>query len=208
MFRLDKKGFIPQASIPFPLAQLHKTPMIPSFGHLHRLIHVHEEAAPRHTISYRPRNAQLPYLPQHLLNLTVQMPLRVLLPRVGVQKLLHLRHPRIRLGAEPQLDLHEGLEAGIQVRHAQVDELREFGEELLVEGFVGGAREVGFAFGAGELRGVLVGFLDQFLDAGPGGVVVEEFVVAFLDACRKKIKSGTGCSRQVVEEEVVPTDIR
>lgn len=88
------------------------------------------------------------------------------------------------------MDLHERLETGIQVGHAQVDELGEFGEELLVEGFVGGTGEVGFAFGARELGGVFVGFLDEFLNAGAGGVVVEEFVVAFFDACRTSNQDG------------------
>lgn len=137
--------------------------------------------------SYRPRNAQLPYLPQHLLDLAVEMPLRILLPRVGIEELLHLRHPRIRLGAEAQLDLHQGLEAGVEVRHAQIDELRQLREELLVESFVGGAGEIGFPFRAGKFRGVLVGFLHQLLDAGTGGVVIEELVVAFFDACCQSI---------------------
>lgn len=110
------------------------------------------------------------------------MALGILFPRVGVQELLHLGHPRVRLSAEPQLDLHQCLEARVEIRHAQIDELGEFGKELLVEGFVGGASEVGFAFGPGELGGVFVGLFDEFLDAGAGGVVVEEFVVALFYA--------------------------
>lgn len=148
--------------------------------------HVHRSLNPQSTAgicSHGPRNAQFPDLPQHLLDFAVQMALRILLPRVGVQELLHLRHPAVGLGAEAQLDLHQGLEAGVQVGHAQVNELGQFREELLVEGLVGGAREVGLALGAGQFRRVLVRFLDELLDAGPGGVVVEEFVVAFLDAC-------------------------
>lgn len=148
-------------------------------------IHHAQSRAPSHNGigSHGPRNAQLPDLPQNLLNFAVQMPLRILLPRVRVQELLHLRHPTVRLGAEAQLDLHQGLKAGVQVGHAQVDELGQFGEELLVEGFVGGAGEVGLALGAGQLRRILVRFLDELLDPGAGGVVVQEFVVAFLDAC-------------------------
>lgn len=110
------------------------------------------------------------------------MALRILLPRIRIQILLHLRHPAIRLGAKPQLDLHERLEARVQVGNAQVDELREFGEELFVEGFVGGLGEFGFALGTGEFGGVLVGLFDKPFDAGAGGVVVEEFVVALFDA--------------------------
>ena len=60
--------------------------------------------------------------------------------------------------------------------------MREFGEELFVEGFVGGLGEFGFALGAGEFGRVLVGFFDEAFDAGTGGVVVEKFVIAFLDA--------------------------
>lgn len=110
------------------------------------------------------------------------MPLGILLPRIRIQKLLHLRHARVRLGAKPQLDLHQRLEAGVEVGHAQVNELGQFGEELLIEGLVGGFGEVGFAFGAGEFGWVFVGFLDEFFDFGAGGVVVEEFVVALFDA--------------------------
>ena len=53
---------------------------------------------------------------------------------------------------------------------------------MLVEGFVGGFGEVGVAFCAGEFGGVFVGFFDEFFYFGAGGVVVEEFVVAFFDA--------------------------
>ena len=60
--------------------------------------------------------------------------------------------------------------------------MREFGKELVVEGFVGCFGEVGVAFGAGEFGGVFVGFFDEFFYFGAGGVVVEEFVVAFFDA--------------------------
>lgn len=61
---------------------------------------------------------------------------------------------------------------------------------MLVEGFVGGACEVGFPLRAGKLGGVFVGFLDQFFDAGAGGVVVEEFVVAFFYAYEGKSEGG------------------
>lgn len=64
----------------------------------------------------------------------------------------------------------------------------QFGEELVVEGFVGGAGGFGFAFGAGEFCWVFVGFFDEFFHSGSGGVVVEEFVVAFFYAC--------GCQRE------------
>jgi len=133
--------------------------------------------------SNRPRNTQLPNLPQHPLHPRIQLPLRVHLSRIRIQKLLHLRHPTVRLGTEAQLDLHQRLEARIQIRNPQVNQLGQFAEELLVERFVGRARELGFALRAGEFGGVFVGFFDEFLDAGAGGVVVEEFVVAFLDAC-------------------------
>ena len=63
----------------------------------------------------------------------------------------------------------------------------EFGEELFVEGFVGGASEFGFALCAGEFGGVFVRFFDELFDAGAGGVVVEEFVVAFFYAWEKRL---------------------
>jgi len=110
------------------------------------------------------------------------MPLRILLPSIRIQELLHLRHPRIRLRAKPQLYLHQRLETRIQIRHPEVDELGQLGEELVVEGLVGGFGEVGFALCARQLGGVFVGFFDEFFHAGAGGVVVEELVVAFFDA--------------------------
>ena len=70
----------------------------------------------------------------------------------------------------------------------------EFGEELVVEGFVGGFCEVGVAFGAGEFGGVFVGFFDEFFYFGAGSVVVEEFVVAFFDAW-VGVVSGDGWGR-------------
>lgn len=114
------------------------------------------------------------------------MALGVLFPRIGVQELLHLRHAAVGLGAEPQLDLDQGFEARVQIGHAEIDELGQFVEELIVERFVGGACLFGFAFGAGEFGGVFVGFFDQFLHPRPCGIVVEEFVVAFFYAYGKE----------------------
>lgn len=111
------------------------------------------------------------------------MALGVLLPRIRVEELLHLSHATVRLSAEAQLNFDQRLKARVQVGHAQVDELRQFGEELLVQLLVGRFRDLGFALGARELGWVLVWFLDEFLHAGPRGVVVEEFVIALFDAC-------------------------
>lgn len=66
----------------------------------------------------------------------------------------------------------------------------EFGEELFVQGFVGGSGEFGFALCAGELGGVFVWFFDELFDAGAGGVVVEEFVVAFFNALERRLGTG------------------
>jgi hypothetical protein len=137
----------------------------------------------------RTRDAQVPYLAQHLLHPGVQHALGVLLPRVRVEILLDLGHARVRLGAEAQLDLDEGLERGVEVRHAQVDELRQLGEQLLVERLVRLLCELRLALGARQLRGVLVRLLDQFLDAGSRGVVVEQLVITLLDACRATVVS-------------------
>lgn len=134
------------------------------------------------THSHRPRNTQVPNLAQHLLDAAVQNSLRILLPGIGIQILLHLGHARVRLGAEAQLDLDEGLEAGVQVGHAEIDDLGQFGKQLVVEGFVGGFGHVGFLLGARELGDVLVGFFHQLFHFGARGVVVEEFVVALFDA--------------------------
>ena len=96
--------------------------------------------------------------------------------------MLDLSHAGVSLRAKAQLDLDKGFEAGVQVRHAQVDELRQFREELVVEGFVGGAGELGFALGAGKFAWVFVWFFHQFFYAGASRVVVEQFVVTFFYA--------------------------
>lgn len=129
-----------------------------------------------------PGNTQIPNLLQHLLNPIIQVTPRILIPRLRIKVLLHLRHTRVRLRTEPELDLDQRLEAGIEVRNAQVDQLGEFGEELVVQLLVGLLGHFGFPLCAGQLGCVFVGFLDELLHLGAHGVVVEEFVVAFLDA--------------------------
>lgn len=132
--------------------------------------------------SNRPSDTQFPDLTQHLLDSAIQMPLRILLSGVRIQKLLHLCHPRIRFRTESQLDLHKGLKARIKVWYAQVNQLGQLGEKLLVQGIVGSLRQLGFSFCAGELGRIFIGLLDEFFDLGTGGIVVEEFVVTLFDA--------------------------
>ncbi len=123
------------------------------------------------------------------------MALRVLFPRIRIQKLLHLRHTAVRFGAESQLDLDQGFETRVEIGDPEVDELGELGEELFVEGFVGGAREFGVAFGPREFGRVFVGFFDQFFHSCPRGVVIEEFVVALFYAWRERgFKGWVDCS--------------
>jgi hypothetical protein len=80
------------------------------------------------------------------------------------------------------LDFNQGFERRIQIRHAQVDELGKFCEELFVELFVCLLGDFGFSFSTGELRYILVRLFDEFLDSRTDGIVVEEFVVSLLDA--------------------------
>ena len=131
-----------------------------------------------------PDNAQLADLLQDLLDLVVQRALGILLARVGIEMLLNLRHAAVGLGAEFELDLDQSLEAWVEIGDAQIDELRELGRELLVELLVGGFGHLRLFLGTRELGGVLVGLLDEFLDLGTHGVVVEELVVTLLNACK------------------------
>ena len=88
------------------------------------------------------------------------MTLGVLLARVGVEVLLHLGHAAVGLGAEAQLNLDQGLEAGVEVGHAQVDELRQLRAQLVVQRLVRRLGELGLALRARQLARVLVGLLD------------------------------------------------
>jgi len=106
------------------------------------------------------------------------MALRVLLPRICIQKLLHLRHPRVGFRTEPELNLDEGLEARVKIGHTEIDELGQFGEELLVQCLIGSFGEVRLPLCARELRGVFIGLFDEFLHLSTGGVVIEELVIA------------------------------
>lgn len=92
-------------------------------------------------------------------------------------------HARVGLGTEAQLDLDEGFEGGIEVGDAQIDELREFVCELLVELVISGLGELLVLLSAGQLRGVLVGLVGQLAHFGAHGVVVGLLVTALLDTC-------------------------
>jgi len=60
--------------------------------------------------------------------------------------------------------------------------LWNFGVELFVELFKGGFGGGGFGFETRQFVGIFVGLVDQLADFGAEGIVVEEFVVALLDA--------------------------
>ena len=81
------------------------------------------------------------------------------------------------------MNFDEGLEAWVEIRHTEIDQLGQFRKELLVEGFVGGFGKIGFTLGAREFGGILVRLFDEFLYFGAGGVIIEEFMVAFFNAC-------------------------
>lgn len=127
------------------------------------------------------RYAQVTNLLQHLLNPVIQLSMRVLVSCFGIEVLLYLSHAGICLGAEAELDLNKRLEAGIEVRHTQVDELWEFVEKLLVQLLVGLLGHFRLALGPWKLGGILVWLLDKPLDLGPHSVVIQQLVIPFLD---------------------------
>ena len=134
------------------------------------------------TSSHGSADTQFPYLLQDLFYPAVEVSLCVLISGVCIQVLLNLGHPAVRLGTEAQLNLDEGLETGVEVGDAEVDQLGQFAAQLLVELLIGGPCDVHLLFGAGQFRDILVGLLGQLLDPGPQSVVVEQFVTALLDA--------------------------
>lgn len=162
-----------QPATPNPHAKV--TPTSPSWQHP---IHLQSFSRPLH----RPRDTQIPNFLQHLLDPVIQRALSILLPNVLIQILLHLRHAAIRLRAEPQLNLDQRLEARIQIRHSQIDQLGDLGDELLVQGIVCGFRGRGFLLRAGQFGDVFVGLLDEPLYFCAQVVVVEGLVGAFFDA--------------------------
>ena len=139
---------------------------------------------PHHRLQLnRAADAQLPDLLQDLLDAGVEVALGVLVAGVGVEVLLDLGHAAVGLGAEAQLDLDEGLEAGVEVGDAQVDELRQLRAQLLVQLVVRRLGHVHLLLGPRQLRHVLVRLLCQLLDLGAQRVVVEQLVAALLNAC-------------------------
>ena len=95
---------------------------------------------------------------------------------------MDLCHTAVSFRTKPQLDLYESFKARVKKRNTEVDELRKFRAELVIEGFVCYFGKLGLAFCPWKLRGVFVRFLDKFLNLGAGSVVIKEFMVAFLDA--------------------------
>ena len=129
-----------------------------------------------------PCNAQIPNLLQHFFHPRVQLALCILVSCIRIEILLDLRHSRVRLGTEPQLDLDQGLEAGVEVGHSQVDELGQLACEGLVELVVCGFGELLVLFCARQLGDVLVGLVGQLLDLCAHAVVVHLLVLALGDA--------------------------
>ena len=127
-------------------------------------------------------DTQLANLLQDLLNSSIQIAIGILISSVRIQVLLDLSHSRVSFGTEAQLDLDESLKGRIQVGNAEFDELGQFREELFVELVIGGACHFCFLFCAGQFGNVLVGLFGEAFHLGADAVVVEEFVVAFLDA--------------------------
>lgn len=132
--------------------------------------------------SYSSRNTQIPNLLQHLLNPNIQLSRSILLPRIRIQILLHLCHPRIRLRAEPQLNLHQRFKRRVQIRNTQRNQLRQLGLQLLIQLLVRLTRNFAFLLHARQLGGILVGLLDKTLHLGANAVVVLEASVALFDA--------------------------
>ena len=77
-------------------------------------------------------DGQIANFAQNLLNPVVQVSTGVLFSGIGIQVLLDLSHSRVGFGAESQLNLDKGFERGVEIWNAQVDELGQFGEKLLV----------------------------------------------------------------------------
>jgi hypothetical protein len=119
---------------------------------------------------------------EDLFHAIVQVASGILISGLRIKILLDLSHATVRFGAESELDFDERFERRIEVWDAEIDELGEFGEELFVELLVGLLCHFGLSLCARQFGHVLVGLFYQLLDLGADGVVVEELVVAFLDA--------------------------
>jgi hypothetical protein len=118
---------------------------------------------------------------QDLLNLAVEVSLGILLTGIGIEVLLNLGHARVGFSAESELNLYESFEAWIEIWDTEIDELRELGEQLLVQLLVCCLGHLGLLLGAGELGDILVRLLNELLDLSTHGVIVQELVVALLD---------------------------
>lgn len=119
-------------------------------------------------------DAELPHLLQCTFDLSIQCAIGILLSHTFCKEPLHTTKLLVAFLCELGLHLDHGLEARIEVWNAQVDELGQFLEQLLVERLEEQLRILQLLFGARELRWVVGWLVNEFVVPRAGCVVVEE----------------------------------
>lgn len=104
-----------------PLSKTHRKAHKPHSQPTRYIPHSPNTKSHNYTTLNIPRNTQIPNLLQHLLHPTIKVSLCILLSRIRIQILLHLRHPRVRLRAKPQLDFDQRFKGGVEIGYSELN---------------------------------------------------------------------------------------
>lgn len=106
---------------------------------------------------------QLSHFLQHGFDLSIQLTSGIIFPNGIVEVPLHTTKFLVPLLRELALYSDHGFEGRIKVRNAQTEELREFGDELIVEEIEDFFGFVVFLLGPGKFCGVVTGLCERFV---------------------------------------------
>lgn len=126
-------------------------------------MHTHTRPKSSELRSSRTAYRQLPHLLQHGFDLSVQLPRSIVVPYGIVEVLLNVAEFLVSLFSELALYADHGLERGIEVWHAQAEELGKFDDELVVENIKDFFGFVVFLLSSWKFRWVVTGFGECFV---------------------------------------------
>jgi hypothetical protein len=115
---------------------------------------------------------QFPHLLQDSFDLSVQLASGIIFPDGIIKVPLHATEFLVTLFRELALYTDHGFERGIEVRDAQTEELREFGDELIVEEIKDLFGFIVFLLSFGKSCRVVTGLCEGFVELAARGVVI------------------------------------